>query len=58
MIATSLFLSFSINTLKNNALKSTREVDGGIPIYSYNINFIIIDNQFNCQALENFIYSS
>ena len=47
MIAMNLFLSFSMNILKNNALKSTREVDGGL----YNttiLNFIVIDNQFNC----------
>ena len=30
MIAMNLFLSFSMNILKNNALKSTREVDGGL----------------------------
>ena len=32
MIAMNLFLSFSINILKNNALKSTREVEGGLHI--------------------------
>ena len=32
MIAMNLFLSFSINILKNNTLKSTREVEGGLYI--------------------------
>ena len=44
MIAMNLFLSFSINILKNNALKSTREVDGGLYIPTIENLLVLLTN--------------
>ena len=44
MIAMNLFLSFSINILKNNALKSTGEVEGGLYISTIQNLLLLITN--------------